>query len=542
MYKIIYACFLLILFSCQNKELIHEPIKADSIQKHLSELSHDKYLGRMPCADGEPLTIDYLVNELKSLGLKGIDGDNYLQDVPLLTIDGKMSEKMTIDFDEEKMVLEKGKDFVIHSQRKTEKLSLNQSELVFCGYGIVDEKLGWNDYADLDMKGKTAVVLVNDPGYGSEDPNFFKGDIMTYFGRWTYKYEEADRQGADGLIIIHETSSAGYPWFVVQSSWTGPQQGLSGIDRSNDCGIKGWITLQKAKALFETAGLNFTDEIKSARKKGFKPKKLNAKVSVGLENKYSECISKNVLAYLPGSKYENEYVIYTAHWDHIGIGNAVDGDSIYNGALDNASGTAAVLSIAEAYATSSSKPERSVVFLFVTAEEQGLLGSEFYTANPVFPLDKTVCNLNMDGVNPAGLMKDFTITGIGHSDMDKYAEEAAIAQGRYVIAEKEPEKGSFFRSDHFNFAKAGVPALYADGGYDHAEKGTEYAQSFKDDFIARKYHAPSDEYIEEEWNLEGMVQDAQIYYNIGSRIANNRDWPKWTPESEFKRPRNDLNN
>ncbi len=528
----------ILLLSCNQDNSDDGQVIGETIQKHLQELSSNIYQGRMPCTTGEDLTINYLVNELKKMNLSIPEEYGYLQNVPLLTIDGQMSDEMAINFKDSEMVLQKGKDFVIHTQRKEELLSLDNSELVFCGYGIVDEKLGWNDYAGIDMKGKTAVVLVNDPGYGGDDPDFFKGDIMTYFGRWTYKYEEADRQGADGLIIIHETSSAGYPWFVVQSSWTGPQQGLSGIDRSEDCAIKGWISLNQAKSMFENAGLNITEQIKNARTPGFTPVALDAKVSVSLQNSYSECTSKNIVAYIEGSTYPDEYIVYTTHWDHIGIGKLVEGDSIYNGALDNASGTSALLAIAEAYSNSDNLPERSVVFLFVTAEEQGLLGSEYYAHNPIFPLDKTVCNLNIDGVNPAGVMKDFTITGMGHSEMDDFASRAAEAQGRYVMAEKQPEKGSFFRSDQFSFAKSGVPVLYAEGGYDHAEKGKEYAQEFKDNYIAKNYHAPSDEYKEDEWDVNGMIQDAQIYYNIGLTIANSRAWPQWNPDSEFQRPNN----
>ena len=527
---------LVFLISCSEKDQNLFPIDASSIETHLQELSSDKYQGRMPCSYGEELTVHYLVKELQRLGLEGITTGDYIQDVPLLTIDGTSSDHMYFSWDNSAMRLNKGRDFVIQTQRKAETVNLEDSELVFCGYGIVDERLGWNDYEGIDMKGKTAVVLVNDPGYGSDDPDFFKGDIMTYYGRWTYKYEEADRQGADGLLLIHETSSAGYPWFVVQSSWSGPQQGLAGIDRSNDCAVKGWIHLDKAVEMFEYSGLDFTEEIKKARKPGFKPVPLNAKVQqTSISNEYKNCISKNVLGYIKGSKYPDEYVIYTAHWDHIGIGAPVEGDSIYNGALDNASGTAALLAIAESFVRSETKPERSVVFLFVTAEEQGLLGSEYYAKNPVFPLDQTVCNLNIDGVNPAGLMKDFTITGIGHSEMDEYAKLFAEKEGRYVAAESQPEKGYFFRSDHFNFAKAGVPALYAEGGNDHAEKGKEYAKEFKDDFVAKRYHAPSDEYDPETWRLDGMVQDAQIYFNIGFELANNQDWPQWYEGSEFQR-------
>lgn len=541
-------CFLTLLLAlifqaCNNTDqpVSYTSINGETILKHVETLSSDKFLGRMPCGPAEELSVDYLINALKKLDVKPGNKGSYTQDVPLLTINGEMSDKMTLAYPNKKVILDKGKDFVIHSERKVDNIELNNSELVFCGYGIVDKKLGWNDFEGVDLKGKTAVVLINDPGYGGDDPAFFKGDIMTYYGRWTYKYDEADRQGASGLLIIHETSSAGYPWFVVNSSWTGPQQGLSGIDRSQDCGIKGWVSLQQAQALFDNAGYDFTTEIKKARTKDFKPFSLKAKATASLKNNYTECISKNVIGYIEGSKYPDEYIVYTAHWDHIGIGKAVDGDSIYNGALDNASGLAAVLSIAEAFSASKVKPERSVVFLFVTAEEQGLLGSEYYVENPSFSLTKTVCNLNMDGVNPAGPMNDFTIVGKGHSEMDDIAEKAAIKQGRYVMEEQEPEKGYFFRSDHFNFAKKGVPALYGEGGYDHTEKGKEYAKSLRDEFIANNYHAPSDEFDPEKWDVDGMVQDAQIYFNIGYELANSQTWPKWNPSSEFSRPKTQVN-
>ena len=537
-------CLITLILCCKTETtqptVAESSVQSETIKRHVQELSADKYTGRMPCTPGEDLTIVYLERELKALGLKPGNNGSYVQDVPLLTLDGDMTKHMEVTTPTGKLMWNKGKDFVVHSERKQDDLKLENSELVFCGYGIVDEKLGWDDYAGIDMKGKTAVILINDPGYGGEDPDFFKGDIMTYYGRWTYKYDEADRQGADGLIIIHETSSAGYPWFVVQSSWQGPQQGLSGIDRSNDCSIKGWISLDKAQQLFENAGLDFTTEVKAARKPGFKPVPLKSKVSVALKNTYSECASKNVIAYIEGEKYPEEYIVYTAHWDHIGIGKVVEGDSIYNGALDNASGTAAVLAIAENFAKAERKPERSVVFLFVTAEEQGLLGSEYYVENPIFPLDQTVCNLNMDGVNPAGPMKDLTIVGIGHSQMDDYAKKHAQKQDRYVMEEQEPEKGYFFRSDHFNFAKGGVPALYAEGGNEHIEKGKAYAKEFKENFVANNYHAPSDEFDPDTWDMDGMVQDAQIYFNIGSDLANNRDWPKWNKNSEFKRPKKSL--
>ncbi len=511
------------------------PISANTIRTHLAELASDKYEGRMPCMKGGKMAVDYIETQLKNMGLEPGNKGSYTQDVPLLTLDGAIDDEMKITGGGRPLLWKKDKDFVIHSERKTDRISIENSELVFCGYGIVDEKKGWNDYAGIDMKGKTAVILINDPGYGGDDPEFFNGDIMTYAGRWDYKYDMADKMGAAGLLMIHTTPTAGYPWFVVQSSWTGPQQGLSGIDRSADCGIKGWIHLDKAVELFRTCGMDFTAEMKAARKPNFKPKPMKAQVTAAVNNRYDECISKNVMGMIRGSKYPEEYIVYTAHWDHIGIGKVVEGDSIYNGALDNASGVATLLALAEAHQNAETKPERSILFLFVTAEEQGLLGSEYYVENPTVPLSKMVCNLNMDGVNPLGKMKDVTITGKGHSQMDEYAEEAAQKQGRYIMAEQEPEKGYFYRSDHFNFAKKGVPALYAEGAYDHAEKGKEYAKEQKDEFVAKKYHAPADEYDPKTWIMEGMVQDAELYFSIGERISNSREWPKWYPKSEFSR-------
>ena len=505
------------------------------IKQHLAELSNDKYMGRMPCTEGGEAAADYIASSLKAMGIKPGNGDSYEQQVPLLTVDGDIMDQMIIKARDGQLKWKKGREFVVHSERKTEKVGLTDSELVFCGYGIVDEKKGWNDYAGIDMAGKTAVILINDPGYGSEDSTFFNGDIMTYSGRWDYKYDMADAQGADGLLIIHSTPMAGYPWFVVESSWTGPQQGLSGIDRSQDCGIKGWIKQDMARHLFAVSDLDIREEFRAAREPGFKPKMMNVTVTTSVDNTFEECNSKNVIGYIEGSKYPDEYIVYTAHWDHIGVGKIVEGDSIYNGAMDNASGVATLLGIADAFAKAETPPERSVVFLFVTAEEQGLLGSEYYVENPIFPLSKTVCNLNLDGVNPSGLMKDLTITGKGHSNMDEIAETAAAKQGRYVMEEQEPEKGYFFRSDHFNFAKKGVPALYAEGGYDHAEKGKAYARELRDAFVREKYHQPSDEYDPENWNMEGMIQDGSLYYDIGRTIANSQTWPKWYETSEFSR-------
>lgn len=509
-------------------------IEKSDIETYLSELAGDKYMGRKPFTKGDRLTVAYIKSEFEKMGLSPGNKASYYQDVPMVEITGYPSEIMSIKTPNKNIDLELSKDFMIHSERPAKKITVEDSELVFCGYGIVDESRGWNDFAGVDMKGKTAVVLINDPGFGSEDTSFFKGDIMTYYGRWTYKYEEADRQGAAGLLLIHETTSAGYPWFVVRTSWAGAQLHLK-ENRPDDCGMKGWISLDSAKDLFTSCGLDLSKQIRAARQQGFKPVPLNATVTASIKNEIREDNSKNVIAMVKGSKYPAETIVYTAHWDHMGVGQAVEGDSIYNGALDNASGTATVMAIAKAYSQLKQAPERSIVFLMVTAEEQGLLGSAYYAKNPIFDINRTVCNLNMDGVNPIGEMSDFTLTGKGHSEMDEIALEEAKKQDRYVIAEQEPEKGYFFRSDHFNFAKAGVPVLYGGGEVEHRKEGKEYAATQRAEFIAKHYHQPSDEYDPNTWNYDGMVQDGQLYLNIGLRLANSQEWPKWYKSSEFKR-------
>ncbi len=541
----VFAC-LIICFSLgctesatktNNDGTAQNQISKEEIKRHLEELSSDKYEGRKPFSRTEGITIEYIKNEFESMGLLPANNGSYYQEVPMMEITSHPAETMQITTKSGDFDLRFNDDYVIHADKTVDDISINDAELVFCGFGINAPEKNWNDYAGVDMKGKVAVVLVNDPGFGSENEEFFKGDIMTYYGRWTYKYEEAERQGAKGLLLIHETTSAGYPWFVPQSSWTGALLSLTREDNSTGCDMKGWLHLDAAKKLFSSCDLDLPAMIKSARKPGFKPVPMNASVSTSLTNDYKFDSSKNVAAYIKGKKEPDDFIVYTAHWDHIGVGQVVNGDSIYNGALDNASGVATVMAIAKSFSEMKEAPDRSVLFLMVTAEEQGLLGSEYYAKNPLFPLENTVCNLNMDGVNPIGEMNDLTITGIGHSDMDEIAEEVAKTQDRYVLPEQEPEKGYFFRSDHFNFAKAGVPALYAEGGYDHREKGKEYAQEMRNKYTTDNYHRPSDEYDEATWNFDGMIQDGQLYLDIGLKLANSQRWPVWYDGSEFKAAR-----
>ncbi len=511
-------------------------VDSTDIDYYISELASDEFMGRMPFTEGETKTVNFLKTEMEKMGLEPGNGDSYFQDVPLVEITGTPGPTMTAKGPAGSLTLNIGDDYVIHTQREQAEINLNDSELVFCGYGIVAPEYGWNDYEGIDMKGKTAVVLVNDPGFESGDSTFFKGNTMTYYGRWTYKYEEAARQGAEGILIVHQTAPAGYPWFVVENGFMGAALNLQTEDgNAGLAAIQGWVTLSAAVELFKASGITDKKFFEIAGEPGFKPIPLGVTVNTSLTNTFKKDLSKNVVGMITGSEEPDEYIIYSAHWDHFGIGTAVDGDSIYNGALDNASGTAAALSIAKTMCKMTTKPKRSVVFIFVTAEEQGLLGSAHYAANPIFPPEKTVANLNMDGMNINGKMKDLTITGFGQSEMDDLAGQEAAKQGRYLLPNQEPEKGYFFRSDHFNFAKIGIPALFASGGYDHWEKGKEYAMEKQNDFTSNRYHRPSDEYTPELFEMSGMLQDTELYLNIGLRLANDTDLdPQWKDGSEFK--------
>lgn len=511
-----------------------QSIHADELKKHVKTLASDEFEGRKPFTEGEEKAINYLRNKFAEAGLEPGNGESYFQEVPLVAIAAVPEETMHIEGREGEMELKFREDFVAHTRRVTDQIKVNGSELVFCGFGIVAPEYNWNDYEGVDMKGKTAVVLVNDPGFGTEDSTFFKGNTMTYYGRWTYKFEEAARQGAEGVLIVHNTAPAGYPWGVVQSSWTGELLYLQPEDNnSSRCAFEGWISREAARQLFEKAGLG-SNILGMARKPGFKPVPLGLSASLDMEVSYELSKSYNVIAKLPGSERPDEHIIYTAHWDHLGIGETVAGDSIYNGALDNASGTAVLLEVAEAFATLKEKPERSVIFLAVTAEEQGLLGSAYYAENPLYPLRKAVANINMDAVNFMGKMKDLTVIGYGQSELDEYARAAAKSQGRYIMPDQNPEKGYFFRSDHFSFAKVGVPALYASGEYEQVEKGVEWTKEQRDRWLRQHYHQPSDEFNEEEWDFSGMVQDAQLLFDVGLKLSNEKKFPQWKEGSEFK--------
>ena len=532
------TAFLLVLsvFTCQQPHTQESSkITTSNIEYFLKTLASDEFEGRKPFTNGETKTVNYLESEFKKMELEPANGNSYFQEVPMVEITGTPGEIMTINgkgsFD-----LKLKDDFIVYTERESESVALEASELVFCGYGIVAPEYNWNDYEGIDMKGKTAVVLVNDPGFGSEDSTFFKGNIMTYYGRWTYKYEEAARQGAEGIIIVHETRSAGYPWSVVANSWSGSKLNLTSEDKGlSKAAIQGWITLETAARLFSAAGIdNYTGK---AAEQGFKPIPMGLNVSVNLENKLRYDASKNVVAKITGKSKPDEVILYSAHWDHLGVGIPVDNDSIYNGALDNASGVACMLAIAQNIQLSKIQPERTILFNIVTAEEQGLLGSAYYAAHPLYPVEKTIANLNMDMMQAVGEMNDLTVIGYGQSELEDYAEEIAKQHGRYLMPNQNPGAGLFFRSDHFSFAKVGIPAFYAKGLNDHKEKGKEFASEQIKSFTANNYHRPSDEYQAESQDLGGMVQDAQLYLELGLKLANEPLYPKWKEGSEFKETR-----
>lgn len=537
MKKYVYLLITVLLASCQaptTSESFNEvSVDTTTIERVLRILASDEFAGRMPFTEGETKTILYLKEEFGKMGLKPGNGDSYFQEVPLVEITGTPSEEMVISGGKVEVRLKLKEEFVALTERVEDQVSLDNSGLVFAGYGIVAPEYGWNDYDGLDVKDKTVIVMVNDPGFTLGDTTFFKGEAMTYYGRWTYKYEEAARQGAAGCLIIHETVPAGYPWAVVQGGWSGANLSLDSKDDGYRLPVMGWISRDAAIRIFESSKVDMRGFKEKARSADFKPIPLGVGASVEVANKIKKDVSRNVLAMIPGTEKPDEYVIYSAHWDHLGVGAIIDGDSINNGAHDNASGTATMMAIAEAF-TKGKPPKRNIVFAVVTAEEQGLLGSKFYAENPVFPVSKTVANINLDGIWHHGPMKDVTVVGYGQSDLDEIAEKVAKSQGRYVLPDQNAGKGLYFRSDHFSFAKVGVPALYAKGQHEHMTKGTGYFKEKYDGYYAVNYHSALDNYVPEEWDYAGMALDGNFLYMVGLEVANSEEWPQWKEGSEFK--------
>ncbi len=517
-----------------------EAITTEGLAASIQILAHDSLEGRAPGTAGEDRTIRFLTNEFEQLGLVPGNGDSWTQDVPLVSIIPNSDMVLEISGDGESETLTYKTDFVATTERVVDAISLDDSELVFVGYGIVAPEYAWNDYEGLDAAGKTVVILVNDPGYTTEDRDLFNGRTMTYYGRWTYKYEEAARQGAAGALIVHRTGPAGYPWAVVENGWSGPQFGLADAGDDPKVKIGGWITEDRARAMFTRAGRDFDEMDRSALSPDFVPIPLGLTASLEIRNTIASSLSRNFLAVLPGDERPDEYVIYTAHYDHFGIDPTTEGDDkIYNGARDNASGTAGLLEVARGFVAAPDRPDRSIMFLAVTAEEQGLLGSKFYASHPVVPLNRTAADINMDGLITWGMTNDITVVGLGNSELDDYVEAAASAQGRVVKPDAEPEKGFYYRSDHFEFAKKGVPALYTHVGIDLIDGGEERGRAELDEWTTERYHKPNDEY-DETWDLTGAVQDLQMFFMVGWWIANEDRWPNWREGNEFRTARDAM--
>ena len=532
--RVLLLCLMAAITGCAGLGRMQAPaISAEEYARHIATLSADEFEGRKPGTAGERKTVEYLVAEFKKLGLEPGNGDSFLQQVPIVEITAGSDARLQLGSAELKYM----QDMVIWTKRLVPEISVADSPLVFVGHGVVAPELGWNDYAGVDMRGKTAVILINDPGFATNDPKLFRGRAMTYYGRWTYKFEEAMRQGAAGALIIHDDVPAAYPWDTVQNSWSGPQLDTVAADgNASRAAIEGWITRAAGDALLRQNGLSYEQMLQAASRPGFKPIELAQRASGSLRNAIRRSSSPNVIARLPGSKHPDEYVFYMAHWDHLGRAFGRSGDTIFNGALDNATGTAGLLTIAKAYSEMRQRPERSIVFLAVTLEESGLLGSAYYVANPVYPLNRTVAAFNMDAITWGGPTKDVTVVGYGASELEDYLVRAARRQDRVVMPEPTPENGFFFRSDHFNFAKVGVPALYIKLGVEDREKGAEWAKARNAEFTLKDYHKPSDEF-RPGTDLRGGLEDTTLLYDIGRTLANERRFPQWYPQSEFRAAR-----
>ena len=509
----------------------YQSINSQQLAEHIKVLASDEFGGRAPSSKGEELTLAYLTDQFKALGFQPGNGDSFLQEVPLVSLEADSNMVLTIGGKD----YQYKKDMVMGSSRISAKQSIKNSELVFVGYGVNAPEYNWNDYEGLDVEGKTVVMLVNDPGFATKNPDLFTGDAMTYYGRWTYKYEEASRQGAAGAIIIHETAPASYPWSVVENSWSGEQFGFQKENNNMDrVAVEGWVTTDVAKELFTKAGLDFDTMKANAAKGAYHVDMGDLTASVEVNNTIKKSISYNFIATLPGSEKPDEHIIYSAHWDHLGTDKTRKGDQIYNGAHDNATGTAGLIEVAEAFATLPQHPSRSMTFLAVTAEEQGLLGSKYYAANPVIPASQTVANINMDSLNLLGKVKDISVVGIGKSEMDSLLETAAKAQGRTVSGDPKPSSGGYYRSDHFAFANMGVPAMYAGGGSEALNEETANYRKRMSLVLRGCYHQPCDRY-RDEWDLSGAIQDLQLFYQVGFDISEREEWPKWNANSEFQR-------
>jgi Zn-dependent M28 family amino/carboxypeptidase len=523
-------------------------IDGAAVLEHTKLLASDAFEGRAPGTKGEEMTVAYLTEQLKAIGLQpGHPDGSWIQKVPLVGTTVKGSPALTFRKGAEERRLAWRDDYVAWTKRTRERVAVDASELVFVGYGVQAPEFRWDDYKGVDLRGKIMVVLVGDPPVpdpnnpGQLDPATFGGRAMTYYGRWTYKYEMGAKLGAAAVLIVHETEPAGYPFVVVQGN-AAEQFNLETSDgNAGRAAVEGWITLDQAKALVAMAGQDWGALKQRAVTREFRPVPLGVTASLALDNALRRVPSANVAAKIEGSDpaLRDEWVIYTTHWDHFGIGTPVDGDAIYRGALDNATGTGGLLELARAFTRAAPKPRRSVLFLFVTAEEQGLLGSAYYAEAPLYPLAKTLAVLNLDVLNVRGRTRDLAIVGLGLSTLDDVIGRAAAAQGRVVKPDPMPEKGSYYRSDHFPFARKGVPSIHAGAGIDYVGKPAEYGTRVREEYIRNDYHKPSDR-VRPDWEMSGAVEDLGLYLRAGYEIASGSAWPEWKPGAEWKPLRDEM--
>jgi len=506
----------------------------------IAELSSDAYGGREPMSEGERLTLDFIETQFRSMGLEPLFDDSYRQPVDLVSIEADPATvQMTFHLDGRDRLVNYRDEMVAGTTRAVAESRVESSEVVFVGYGIVAPEYGWNDYADVDVRGKTVMILINDPGFATQNPALFNGNAMTYYGRWTYKYEEAARQGAAAAVIVHDTRPAAYGWDVVRNSWTGPQFNLH---RDNDnmdrLPIESWIQKSVAAEVVAAAGMDLADLEAQAVSPEFSAIALGSTMDASVQNRVVRNQSHNVGAIMRGSEQPDEVFIFTAHWDHLGTDpTAADGtDGIYNGAVDNATGVAALLELARSFASLPRAPRRSVAFLAVTAEESGLLGSAYYAEHPAIPMNRTVAGINMDALHVYGPTNDIVVVGYDSSELEDILRRRATAQERIVKPEEHPERGGYYRSDHFNFARKGVPMLYAEAGSDHRELGPDYIKAKNREYLETRYHSGLDE-ITDDWDLRGLEQDIELYFGIGLEVADSDSWPEWYAGNEFRATR-----
>jgi Zn-dependent M28 family amino/carboxypeptidase len=528
------ACAGLILAGCtmHPKEMPSTDIDDTAFADHVRVLASDDFLGRKPGTPGEDKTVSYLIEHFRKLGLKPGNGKSYVQQVPLVQITAGADATLSATGPAGARNLVFGKDMVIWTKRAVPEIQVAHSELVFVGYGIVAPEYSWNDYASIDVHGKTVVLLANDPGFASKDPTVFKGNAMTGYGRLAYKVEEAARQGAQGVLVVHDSQALGYGWNVIQATWTGAQFEPAPGGNPGSAAIEGWIQNDAARALFTAGGLDFTRLAVAAAYPGFKAVPMGVKVDAMIHNAIRSFSSQNVIAVWPGS-HGHEYVLYTAHWDSLGVDEARPGHGIFNGAVDNATGVAGLLSIAQSFVRTDPKPDRSIAFLATTAAEPDLLGSQYYVDNPVLPLRQTAAVINVDSLLNGGRTRDISILAFGNTDLEEAARAEALLQGREAHAEPNPQLGLYFRSDSYSFARRGVPALYVQSGIDSAARGPAWGKAHIEDYFAHRYRQPGDQYSPD-WDVGGAVIDLMLDYHVGLRVANSRRFPRWYPNSEFR--------